>query len=136
MVFFLNILPVLIGLVCIVLAFVPVRRSRVSHPCYTEGTIIGHRTQRMYRHHSGAELYAPVVRFTTPKGEITAASRTYLPEWQYGFRTGDKVKICYHAQQPDVFAICSESNAWRRSILLTAGIGTILAYGVLWLQYF
>lgn len=136
MVLFLEILPVLIGLVCIVLAFVPVRRGRVSHPCYTEGTITGHRSQRVYRHNNEAELFAPVVRFTTPKGEITAASRTYVPEWQFGYRTGDKVKICYNAQQPDLFIICSENNAWRRGVLLTIGLGTILAYGVLWLQYF
>lgn len=136
MLIFLEGLPVLIGLVCIVLAFVPVRRGRIPHPCYTEGIIAGRRSQRMYRHHNEAELFAPVVRYSTPQGEITAVSRTYLPEWQYGFRTGDTVKICYHAQQPDVFIICSDSSGWRRGVLLTIGLGTILAYGVLWLQYF
>lgn len=136
MILLLELLPVLIALACIAAAFVPVRRSRISHPCYTKGIVVAHRTQRMYKHRSETEAFAPVVRYNTPKGEITAASRVYVPEWQYRHKIGDQVQICYHAQQPDIFQICRDGGEWRRGVLLTLGIGTLLAYGVLWIQYY
>ena len=130
----LMLMPVLIALGCIAAALLPVGH-KVPHPCYTEGIVVAHRSQRIYRHRNETEAFAPVVRYTTPNGEITAASRSYVPEWQYRHRTGDKVKICYNAQQPDLFRICGDGSAWRRGVLLTVGIGTLLAYGVLWIQY-
>ncbi len=134
MIILLRLLPVLIGLLCIIAAFVPGRRNRVAHPCDTWGIVVGCRTQPVYQHRGEAQAFAPVVRYTTDKGEITAVSRHYVPEWQYGYRTGDRVKIRYDTQQPDVFCICG-SGRWRRGMLMTVGIGTILAYGVLWVQY-
>lgn len=132
---FIELLPVMIGLVCIAAAFFPVRSGKVAHPCYTEGTVVAYRSQRMYRHHSETEALAPVVRYTTPDGEITAVSRHYVPEWQYRHQSGDRVKVCYNAQQPDVFRICGDGGEWRKGVLLTVGIGTLLSYGVLWIQY-
>lgn len=127
-------MPVLIALGCIAAALIPTGHH-VPHPCYTEGIVVAHKSQKIYRNRSEIEALAPVVRYNTPDGEITATSRSYVPEWQYPHRIGDRVKICYHAQQPDVFRICGESSPWRKAVLLTVGIGTLLAYGVLWIQY-
>lgn len=128
-------IPVLIGIGCIIAAFIPVRKGRISHPVYTIGTVVGKRTQTVWRNRSETQTFAPVVRYETPGGEITAASRNYLPEWQYERRTGDRVRICYDRTQPDLFCLCDESSTWRRTALLTFGIGVIAAYAVLWLQY-
>ena len=128
-------LPVLIGVCCIGAAFIPVRKGRIAHPVYTVGTVVGSRRQTVWRNRSETESLAPVVRFETASGEITAVSRYYLPEWQYRRKTGDKVKICYDRTQPDVFCLCDESSTWHRTALLTFGIGTLAAYGVLWEQY-
>lgn len=131
----LYLLPVLAALLCIVLAFFPVRHENVHHPGYADGVIIGCRTQTVTSHRTETKAFAPVVQYTVQDREITAAARDYVPEWQYAYRVGDKVRICYSTQQPDLFRICRKSGAWRRGILLTAGIGTLLAYGVLMVQY-
>lgn len=128
-------LPVLAAAGCILAAFIPVRKGRISHPVYTVGTVVGKRTQKVYQNRSEAEAYAPVVRYETEQGEITAASRYFLPDWQYHRRLGDRVKLCYDRTQPELFCLCDESSHWRRTALLTFGIGTLLAYGVLWVQY-
>lgn len=127
-------MPVLIALGCIAAALIPTGHN-VPHPCYTEGIVVAHKSQKIYRNHSETEAIAPVVCYQTPDGEITATSRSYVPEWQYRHRIGDRVKICYNAQQPDIFRICGDGSPWRKGILLTVGIGTLLAYGVLWVQY-
>lgn len=132
---FLVWLPVLIGLGCIGAAFVPVRKGRITHPVYAEGIIVGSRRQTVWKNRTETESLAPVVRYVTETGEITSASRYYLPEWQYHRRVGDKVRICYDRTQPDVFCLCSESSTWRKTALLTFGIGTLAAYGILWGQY-
>lgn len=132
----LKLLPVLISLFCIAAALIPVRRGKIAHPCYTEGLIVGHRTQMVYKYRNETMAFAPVVRYMAQDKEITAVSRYYVPEWQYGHRTGERVKICYNAQQPDLFRICRDGGEWRRGVLLTIGIGTLLAYGILWIQYY
>ncbi len=132
----LYLLPVLTALICIILAFLPVKRERVSHPDYTYGVIIGHRTQMVNRYRSETMTFSPIVRYTVNDREITAAARKYVPEWQYEYRVGDRVRICYNTQQPDLFQLCQKSSTWRKGVLLTVGIGTLLAYGVLWVQYF
>ena len=132
---FILLIPVLLAAGCILAAFVPVRKGRVSHPVFTEGVVVGSRSQKAWRNRSETESLAPVVRYETERGEITAASRYYLPDWQYHRRIGDRVKICYDRTQPDVFILCDESSHWRKTVLLTIGIGTLIAYGVLWVQY-
>lgn len=131
----LLLLPVLAAVGCIIAAFIPVRKGRIAHPVCTMGTVVGKRTQRVYRNHSETEAYAPVVRYETTQGEIVSASRYYLPDWQYHRRTGDRVKVCYDRTQPDLFCLCDESSHWRKITLLTFGIGTLVAYAVLWVQY-
>ena len=131
----LYLLPVLVALICIVLAFLPVKREKVSHPGYTDGVIIGHRTQMVTSHRTETKAFAPVVQYTVQGREITAAARNYVPEWKYTYRVGDKVRICYHTKQPDLFQLCPKNSTWRKGILLTVGIGTLLAYGVLMVQY-
>ena len=128
-------LPVLIAAGCIAAALIPVREGNIAHPAYTVGTVVGNRSQKVWKNRSETESFAPVVRYETEKGEITAASRYYLPEWQYRRRIGDTVKICYDRTQPDVFCLCDESSTWRKTALLTFGIGTLAAYGILWGQY-
>jgi hypothetical protein len=128
-------LPVLISVCCIAAGFIPVRKGKVAHPVYTVGTVVGSRSQKVWKNRSETESLAPIVRYQTEAGEITAASRHYLPEWQYGRHIGDSVKLCYDKTQPDVFCLCDESSPWRRTALLTFGIGTLAAYGILWIQY-
>lgn len=127
--------PLLLAGGCILAAFIPVRKGHIAHPVYTMGTVVGTQSQRVWHHRSETESCAPIVRYETPQGEITAASRYYLPDWQYHRRTGDRVRICYDRQQPDLFCLCDESSHWRKAVLLTFGIGTIAAYGILWGQY-
>ena len=132
---FLLLLPVLLAAGCIGAAFVPTRKGSVAHPVYTVGTVVGKRAQKVWRNRSETEAFAPIVRYETEQGEITAVSRYYLPDWQYHRRTGDRVKLCYDRTQPDVFCLCDESSHWRKTVLLTFGIGTLAAYAVLWVQY-
>ncbi|MCR5718061.1 MAG: DUF3592 domain-containing protein [Oscillospiraceae bacterium] len=128
-------LPVILAVCSIAAAFLPVRKGKIAHPVYTVGTVVGTRRQQVWRNRSETESLAPVVRYETESGEITAASRHYVPEWQYARHTGDQVKLCYDRTQPDVFALCDEGAYWRKTVLLTFGIGTLAAYGILWGQY-
>lgn len=131
----LLLIPVLAAVICIIAAFVPVRKGNIAHPVCTTGIVVGSRSQKVYQHRSETMSYAPIVRYETEQGEITAASRYYLPEWQYSRRTGDRVRICYDRTQPDVFCLCDESSHWKKAVLLTFGIGTLAAYAILWVQY-
>ena len=134
MIWLIRLAPAVIALVCIVLAFVPVRRGKVAHPVPVKGTVVGSRTQKIYRNGSEVSAFAPVVRYETPSGEITAASRDYLPEWQYTHHPGDEVSLLYDREQPDLFVLQGSGGEWRRTALLTAGIGTLIAGAVLWVQ--
>ena len=134
MLLFWELLPVAVGLLCIAAAFLP-GRDPIRHPVYTEGEIVGQASQTVWQQHAKTDALAPVVRFSTPQGEITATARRFVPEWQYRFHRGERVKICYDAKQPDMFRVCG-GVPLRRYLLLTAGIGTLIAYGVLWEQFF
>lgn len=133
MIWVIRLLPAAAALVCIVLGLLPQRRG-VSHPVMTEGTVIGSRRQRIPQRRGEIEVFAPVVCYATPDGEIEAVSRDFVPEWQYDHHPGDLVQLCYDAQQPDVFRL-TKGGTWRRVICLTIGIGTLIAYGVLLVQY-
>ncbi|MBR3628867.1 MAG: DUF3592 domain-containing protein [Oscillospiraceae bacterium] len=135
MIWLIRLVPAVMALVCIVLAFVPVRRGRIAHPVTAKATVTGSRTQMIHRNGSEVTAYAPVVRYETASGEITAASREYVPEWQYRYHPGDALEIVYDRQQPDLFVLKDTGGVWRRTALLTAGIGTLIAGAVLWLQY-
>ena len=136
MILFFRILPVLIGMLCIVTALLPERYREIRNPVITEGEVISIVTQRIYRNHSEIHALAPMVRYQTEHGEIKAASRQFVPDWQFVYKTGDKVRICYEKSQPDKFRICHD-NAWqfRRTLCLTVGIGILTAYAVLQIQY-
>lgn len=129
-------LPVILAAGCILFAFLPVRKGKIAHPVYTVGIVVGSRSQRVWTNRSETESFAPVLRYETEQGEITAVSRYYVPEWQYHRRAGDQVKLCYDRTQPDVFILCDESNYWRKTALLTFGIGTLAAYGILWGRFY
>ncbi len=131
----LRILPILIALVCIGLAFLPERHRTIKNPIYTEGVIIGKNAQRIQQGRTETEAFAPICRYTVGDKEITATSRDFVPDWQYRYLNGQQVKICCNQHQPDIFQICGNHSEWKRGILLTFGIATLLAYGVLLWQY-
>ena len=133
MIFFLKLLPFVLSLFCVVLAFLP-ERGGIARPAYAEGVVISSAVQRIWRHHSEIQALAPVVTFTAGKREISAAARQFVPEWQYAFHTGDRVRICYDRAHPERFRVCG-GNSFRRTVLLTLGIGTLAAYGILWVQF-
>lgn len=132
MILFLKLLPVMVSLLCIMLAFLP-ERSGIARPAYAEGVVISSVVQRIWRHHSEIQALAPVVTFTGGGREISAAAKRFVPEWQYTFHTGDKVRICYDREYPERFRVCG-GNSFRRAVLLTLGIGTLAAYGILWVR--
>lgn len=133
----LELIPVLIGLLCMILAFLPDRRlSGLKQPVFTDGEVVSYVTQKIYRHHSEIEMFAPVVKYSVEHQERTAVSQHFVPEWQYPWKRGDKIRICYSKTNPAQFRICQDSKAqWRRMALCTFGIGTIFAEIVLLLQY-
>lgn len=133
MIIFLKLLPVMVSLLCIVLAFLP-ERSGISRPAHAEGVVISSAVQRVWRHHSEIQALAPVVTFTAGEREISAAAKQFVPEWQYAFHPGDRVRICYDRAHPERFRVCG-GNRFRRAVLLTFGIGTLAAYGILWVQF-
>ncbi|MDE6004206.1 MAG: hypothetical protein K2G88_02335 [Oscillospiraceae bacterium] len=133
----LKLLPVLIAGICILLACLPKRYKNIAKPVITEAEIISQVTQKIYHNHSEIETIAPVVRYMTEQGEQVATSRQFFPEWQYYWKQGDKIKICYSKLQPSIFQICQDSKTQcKKLILLTIGIGILLAYAVLWVQYY
>ncbi|MDE5769706.1 MAG: DUF3592 domain-containing protein [Oscillospiraceae bacterium] len=134
--FILELIPVLIGLLCVILAFLPERHPGMKQLVFTDGEVISRVTQKIYRHHSEIEMFAPVVKYDTEHGERIVTSQHFVPEWQYPWKRGDKIRICYSKINPDRFRICQDSKTqWRRMMLCTFGIGTILAEIVLLLQY-
>lgn len=135
LVLILELFPFLVGLSCVILAFVP-RHSGLKQPVFTDGEVVSHVTQKIYRNHSETEMFAPVVKYNTEQGEHTAVSQHFVPEWQYAWKRGDQIRICYSRVSPDQFRICQDGKAqWRRIVLCTIGIGTILAEIMLLLQY-
>lgn len=139
MILLVKILPILIAVLCIAAALLQKHLFRVKlrDPVYTDGVIVRCERQEIYKQRAMVTAMAPVVRYHTPEGERTATSRRFMPEWQYPYRVGETVRICYEKTQPGLFVICGDSSAvLRRDILLTAGIGILLAYTVLWIQYY
>lgn len=136
MVLILKLLPILVAGICILLACLPKQHRNIKQPVIIEGEIISQVTQKIYRNHSEIETIAPVVRYMTEQGEQIATSRQFFPEWQYDWKQGDNIRICYSKLQPDIFQICQDSKSeWKKLILLTIGIGTLIAYAVLWVEY-
>lgn len=132
-------LPVIFA-VCCVLAALWLRRKRrgsIRHPVYTEAVVVSKVTQTGYRHRSMVEQSAPVVQYMTEKGQQTVTCRNYVPEWQYSYRMGDRIQICYEKDRPGIIQICNNRNDVLLSdLLIVIGIGTLVAYAVLWLQYY
>ncbi len=132
-------LPVVFSLCCIGAALWLRfdRRCGIRNPEYTKGIIVSKVTQVCYRQHHMVELYAPVVRYMTAQGEQTAPARAFSPEWQYRYQQGEQVEICYDRKQPGIFQICRSGGRTVYSTMLFAvGIATLLAYAVLWVQYY
>ena len=137
MILVLKLLPILIAGICILLSCLPEWHKNIKKPVITDGEIISQVTQRIYRNRSEIETTAPVVRYMTEQGEQIATSQQFFPEWQYSWKQGDKIRICYSKLQPNVFQICQDSKTqWRKIILLTIGIGSLIAYAVLWIKYY
>ncbi len=134
----LRLTPLLLGALCIAagLLLPLLSRKRIRHPVYTQATVVSSVRQQVYQNRSVIEAIAPVVRYETERGEITVTAKHFLPEWQYRYRNGDSVRICYDRSRPEHFAFCdSTGSRTGRVLLLTAGIGMMLAYGILWVQY-
>ncbi|MBE6851712.1 MAG: DUF3592 domain-containing protein [Ruminococcus sp.] len=138
MMIFIQLLPVLISLCCVIAAIL-LRRSvkgSVRNPVYTQAVVVSKVTQIGYRHHSTVEQSAPVLRYMTEQGERTAVYQRYVPEWQYNYHNGDTVQICYDQKNSGNFRIChDQSDVWKSNLLLCIAFGTLLAYAVLWIQY-
>ena len=136
MILILKLLPVLIGISCIVIAWIPERDRSIRNPVFTQAEVIDCVTQKMFRKQGEIISYAPVVRYQTEQGELTATARIFVPEWQYRYRKGDKITICYEKTNPQIFGIRNSSRFEIRKLLcMTAGISILAAYGVLWIQY-
>lgn len=134
MILFFKIFPVVIGILCIIIAWIP-ERKKLKSPVFAEAEIIDSVTQKMFRKHSETLFYAPVIRYQTEQGIVTATDRTFVPEWQYRYQKGDKIKICYEKLNPQIFWIQNDSRSELRKILgMTLGIGILTAYAVLWMQ--
>ncbi len=139
MIAFVKLMPLLLAAGCIAAGLLQKvqHRSRLRCPVYTEAVVVSCVRQQMYRQRAVVETLAPVVSYTTPQGEQSAASRRFVPEWQYRYRTGEKVRICYEKTQPGLIEICDDSSSTlRRDVLLALGFGILLAYAVLWIQYY
>ena len=136
MILFLKLLPVLTGILCIIIGILPERHPNMKNPIFTEGEVIGSMTQKIFQKHSEAFSFAPVVQYHTEQGEQKATARTFTPEWQYHYRTGDKITVCYEKSQPQVFEIHNGSRyEFRKKLCFTAGFGILAAYVILWVQY-
>ncbi|MBE6877529.1 MAG: DUF3592 domain-containing protein [Ruminococcus sp.] len=136
MILFLKLLPVLIGISCIIIGWIPECHRTIRNPEFTKGEIVGTVTQKIFQKHSEAFSFAPVVRYHTAQGERESTARNFVPEWQYHYRTGDKIIICYDKSNPQIFEIHNGSRyAFRKTLCMTAGIGILTACAVLWIQY-
>lgn len=134
-----ELIPIAAAVLCFAAAlWLRVSRSRgIRNPVYTEGVVIGAVTQTHCRNRSMVTTMAPKIRYMTEQGERVATSRHFVPEWQYRYLQGEKIKICYQKENPGLFRICrNTSQDWFQIILLAAGAGILLAYAVLWVQYY
>ncbi|MBR0485135.1 MAG: DUF3592 domain-containing protein [Oscillospiraceae bacterium] len=133
---FLSLLPVLIGGGCIVIGCLPEHHRNIRNPEFTEGEIVGTVTQKLFQKHSETLSFAPVVQYQTVQGGQKASARNFVPEWQYHYRTGDKITVCYDRNHPELFEIHNGNGyAFRKILCITAGIGILTAYAVLCIQY-
>ena len=139
MMLFIRLLPVLVSL-CLAVAAILLRCSRkrgIRHPIFTDATVVSKVTQMGYHNHSTVELSAPVLRYHTEQGEKTATYRKYVPDWQYRYKIGDTIRICYEKENNGKFQICHEQSDRWKSDLIFCVAGTILvAYAVLLIQYY
>lgn len=139
MMLFIMLLPILISL-CLTAVAILLRCSSkkgIRQPVYTDAVVISKVTQMGYHNHSTVELSAPVVRYRTQQGERTATYRRYVPEWQYRYKTGDTIRICYEKENSANFRICHDpSNQWKSDLLLCVAGAIFLAYVVLGIQYY
>ena len=136
MILLLKMIPVIIGIVCIIIAWIPEYDRKIRHPVLTEAEIIGCVTQKIYQKQMETLSYAPVVRYRTEQGEVTSTAGYFVPEWQYRYHKGDKIQICYEKSQPQIFSIRNGSRyEIHRIVCLTAGTGILTACAVLWMQY-
>ncbi len=136
MIWILEFLPVIAGILCIAAAWIPERHKAIREPVITDGEVVGSASQKVFQKHSEAFLFAPVVRYHTPQGEQKSTARNFVPEWQYAYRIGDVISICYEKSRPDLFEIRNGSRyQFRKTLCLTAGIGILAAYAVLRIQY-
>ncbi len=132
MILLIKLIPVLIGLLCILLALLPRQQKEIMHPVITEGEIVSAVIQHVQQYGNETELFAPVVKYQTESGVMTGTAKQFIPEWQYQYHTGNKIQICYDQMQPEKFIICHDEKAqFRKIILLTVGIGILTAYAVL-----
>ncbi len=115
-------------------AFLPEKLHAVKEPIYTEGEVVGKVCQMQTR--QNVPCFAPVVRYQTENGECTSTARILIPEWQYDYQNGDKIKIYYEKTCPSVFGIVNSSTRkYRKIFCLTAGISILIAYGVILVIY-
>ncbi len=138
MMLWIELIPVVAALLCFAAALgIHLNQKKgIRHPIYTEATIVGEVTQTHYHNRSEVMVIAPKVRYMTEQGEQLAASRHFMPEWQYRYHRGDKIRICYQRENPGLFRICrTNGEEWCRNGFLVAGVGILLAYAVLRMQY-
>lgn len=131
-------LPVMVSVLCIISAFLlPVfHRRKLKKPISVCAKVVSESVQRVYKNRSEVLSVAPVLEFETPDGLVRAVSHSFVPEWQYRYRRGEKVWICYDGMDTSKFYICHDRNTeWQKTALLTAGGGILFAYGVLWMKY-
>lgn len=139
MMVFIQLLPVLVSL-CLAAAAILLRctnKRGIKHPVYTDAIVVSKVTQMGYHNHSTVELSAPVVRYRTEQGERTAIYRRYVPDWQYRYRNGETIRICYEKNNHGKFQIChDQGNRWKSDLLFSVAGMILVAYVVLWIQYY
>ncbi|MBQ8928689.1 MAG: hypothetical protein IJ055_10520 [Oscillospiraceae bacterium] len=129
--------PVIVSVLCIVLGLVPELHPQIRHRRYVRARVTGSAVQRVHRRGSGEmRALAPRLRFETDEGPVDAVSRRFLPEWQYSYRTGEEIRICYDARNPSLCEPVRHRHSLRRPVCLCVGIGTLIAYTALAVQYY
>ena len=133
---FIKILPVLVAVILILMAVLPERHRNFKSPVLTDGEIISSVSQRIMQKQHETLAFAPIVRYQTEQGEHTGTARLFVPEWQYHYHIGEKIRICYEKTQPEYFEIHHGSQyEIRKLFCLTGGCGILLADLILWLLY-
>lgn len=129
--------PVVLAVLCILTALLPTPHLRIRRRRYTMARVTGCAVQQVHRRGSGTmRAMAPRLQFRTDAGEVQAVSRQFLPEWQYSYRTGEEIRICYDAGNPALCEPAQHRHSLRRPVCLSLGIGTLAAYAALLLQYY